>query len=1027
MATQDFKRKLTAILSADVEGYSRLMGEDEEATVRTITAYREVMTTLIQQHSGKVVDSPGDNLLAEFASVVDAVQCAVAVQKEINARNTELPENRKMQFRIGINLGDVIQEGDRIYGDGVNIAARLEGLAEPGGICISKTAFDHIESKLPYGYDFIGDQTVKNISKPVGAYQVLMEPRVTVRGKLEEEKPEPMRRMPILVGVVVVLVLAVAAGIWQFYVRRPSVKPASVEKMAYQLPDKPSIAVLPFDNLSGDPEQEYFSDGLTEEITAALSSVPKLFVIARNSTFTYKDKPVKVQQVSEELGVQYVLEGSVRKAEDKVRITAQLIDALTGKHLWAKRYDRNLSDIFAVQDEITKNIITAMQVKLTEGEEVKAASKGTKNLEAYLKYLQANDLINKINPDSNALAKRLAEEAVALDPEYASAYYNLARSHMVDIWLGTSKSPKESIVTAIKLSQKAIELNDTYAEAHGLLGFLYSMIRQHDKALAQGEKGVTLNPNSAECHFRLGKILTFAGRWEESIPEYEKAIRLNPIPPNMYIYSIGLAYGFTGKYDEAITWCEKAIRQEPNSLMARMFIAVVNSWSGRDEEARAQADEVLRIQPKFTLDKFKKKLTYKREVDREKFLSALHKAGIPDKPPIQLPDKPSIAVLPFNNLSGDPKQEYLADGISENIISALSKISKMLVIARNSTFTYKGKPVNVKQVSRELGVRYVLEGSVQKAGDQLRVTAQLVDATTGNHLWSERYDRDLKDIFALQDDISKNIITALQVKLTEGEQARTASKGTDNLDAYLKCLQAWETMRHFNRESNALAKKLAEEVIALDPEYPLAYRVLSATHLMDIWLGMSKSPNQSLTKAIELLQKAIALDDTYAEAYADLGFLLSMKEQHDKAVATAERGVALNPSAADAHMKLGHTLRFAGRYEESIPEYKTAIRLNPIPPNNYMFGLGKSYAMTGQYEEAIKWGKKAVLQKPNNFLANIILTEIYSLSGKYEEARAQAAEVLRIQPKFSLEKWAKRTKGPDKEKVIDALRKAGLK
>ncbi|MHC5074639.1 MAG: adenylate/guanylate cyclase domain-containing protein, partial [Planctomycetota bacterium] len=327
MATQDFKRKLTAILSADVEGYSRLMAEDEESTVQTITTYREVMTTLIQQHRGKVVDSPGDNVLAEFTSVVDAVQCAVAVQKEISARNTELPENRQMQFRIGINLGDVIEEGDRIYGDGVNIAARLEGLAEPGGICISKTAFDHIETKLPYGYDFIGEQTVKNIPKPVGAYRVLMDPRVTVKGKLEKEKPEPVRRKPIVVGVAAVLVLAVAVGIWQFYMRRPSVEPASVEKMAYQLPDKPSIAVLPFDNLSGDPEQKYFSDGITEEIISSLSRVPKLFVIARNSTFTYKEKPVKVKQVAEELGVKYVLEGSVRKAEDKVRITAQLIDA----------------------------------------------------------------------------------------------------------------------------------------------------------------------------------------------------------------------------------------------------------------------------------------------------------------------------------------------------------------------------------------------------------------------------------------------------------------------------------------------------------------------------------------------------------------------------------------------------------------------------------------------------------------------------------------------------------------------------
>ena len=336
----------------------------------------------------------------------------------------------------------------------------------------------------------------------------------------------------------------------------------------------------------------------------------------------------------------------------------------------------------------------------------------------------------------------------------------------------------------------------------------------------------------------------------------------------------------------------------------------------------------------------------------------------------------------------------------------------------------------VKQVAEELGVRYVLEGSVRKAEDKARITAQLIDALKGHHLWSERYDRNLDDIFAVQDEITKKIITALQVKLTEGEQARTASKGTNNLDAYLKCLQAWENIRHFNRESNALGKQLAEETIALDPEYPMAYRVLAAGHQMDLWLRTSKSPKQSIAKSVEFLQKAIALDDTYAEAYGDLGFLLSMKGQHDKAVATAEHGVELNRNSADAHMKLGHTLRFAGRYEESIPEYKIAIRLNPIPPNNYLFGLGKSYAMTGQYEEAIKWGKKAVRQKPNSFLAHLMLTQIFSLSGRDEEARIEAAEMLRINPKFSVEKFAKKftyKNQEDKERCLSALRKAGLK
>jgi TolB-like protein/class 3 adenylate cyclase len=344
MADEGFKRKLTAILSADVEGYSRLMGDDEEATVRTLTAYREVLSTLIQQHNGKVLDSPGDNLLAEFVSVVDAVQCAVAVQKEIKARNDQLPENRRMQFRIGINLGDVIQEEERIYGDGVNIAARLEGLAEPGGICISKTAFDHIESKLPYGYEFLGDQTVKNIAKPVGAYRVLMEPRVTIAGEPEEEKRSHVRRMPIFVGVAAVLVLAIAIGFWQFYVRRPTVEPASEEKMVYPLPNKPSIAVLPFDNMSGDPKQDYLGDAISENIISSLAILPDLFVISRNSTFVYKDKPIEIKQVSEELGVQYVLEGSVVKSEDKVRVTVKLIDALMGRHKWSQKYDRKMED-----------------------------------------------------------------------------------------------------------------------------------------------------------------------------------------------------------------------------------------------------------------------------------------------------------------------------------------------------------------------------------------------------------------------------------------------------------------------------------------------------------------------------------------------------------------------------------------------------------------------------------------------------------------------------------------------------------
>jgi TolB-like protein/class 3 adenylate cyclase len=391
MSPESFKRKLTAILSADVKGYSRLMGENEAETVRTLASYRKIMGELIQQHRGRVIDSPGDNILAEFGSVVDAVQCSVAAQNEFKARNAELPETRRMVFRMGVNLGDVIEEEGRIYGDGVNIAARLEALADPGGICISKTAFDQIESKLPLGYQFLGEQTVRNIAKPVGVYKVLMERRVLpVAGKNGAKEVTFWKRKPVLARAVAVLIVAIGVAVWNFYLRPSKIEPASKEKMALPLPDKPSIAELPFVNMSDDPKQEFFCDGLTEEIITALSKTPKLFAIASNTTFTYKGKPVKVRQVCEELGVRYVLEGSVQKSVDRLRVTAQLIDALKGNHVWSERYDGDIKDLFAVQDDISKNIITAVHAELTDGEMARVAAKGTSNLHAYLKVSEAD-------------------------------------------------------------------------------------------------------------------------------------------------------------------------------------------------------------------------------------------------------------------------------------------------------------------------------------------------------------------------------------------------------------------------------------------------------------------------------------------------------------------------------------------------------------------------------------------------------------------------------------------------------------
>jgi adenylate cyclase len=460
----------------------------------------------------------------------------VSVQKELQARNAELPEQRRMEFRIGINLGDVIEEEERIYGDGVNIAARLESLADPGGICVSKTAFDQIETKLPLGYEYLGEQEVKNIAKPVGAYRVLMEPRVTVAEEIEKKKAVPVwRRKAILAEGIVAVLVVIALLIWNHYLRRPPVEPASVDRMAFPLPEKPSIAVLPFVNMSEDHKQEYFSDGLTEEIITALSKVPKLFVIARNSTFAYKGKYAKVQQVAEELGVRYVLEGSVRKSEDKVRVTAQLIDAVKGHHLWAEKYDRDLKDIFALQDEITKQILTAIELKLTEGEHARLWIKKPKSLEAYLKYLQAREYSLRYNKDDNILARQLGEEAIVLDPEYAAAYRVVAGTHLYDARFGWSDSPARSMERVIELVQKALSIDDSLPAAHCLLGAVYLMKRDFEKALAEAELEIALKPNSPGVFVGLGAILACVGRTEEAVQWVEKAIRLNPLPPPNYL------------------------------------------------------------------------------------------------------------------------------------------------------------------------------------------------------------------------------------------------------------------------------------------------------------------------------------------------------------------------------------------------------------------------------------------------------------------------------------------------------------
>ncbi|NIS79878.1 MAG: guanylyl cyclase, partial [Anaerolineales bacterium] len=571
MAEESFKRKLTAMLSADVAGYSRLMTKDEAATVKTLKAYREIMAELIKQHRGRVVDSPGDNVLAEFTSVVDAVQCAVSVQKELQARNAELPEDRRMEFRIGVNLGDVIEEEDRIYGDGVNIAARLEALADPGGICISKTAFDHIETKLPLGYEFLGEQKVKNIAKPVGAYRVVMEPRVTVVGAGEEKKPWPVRRKAIWAGAVAVLVLAIAVAIWNFYLRpvSPPTEVTSEQIPTLELPDKPSIVVLPFVNMSGDPKQGYFVDGITKNITTQLYKIPNIFVIHRSTSSTYKGKEVKVQQVGRELGVRYVMEGGVQKAGNRIRINAQLVDAVTGNQLWAETYDRELKDVFALQDEITRKVVTEMAVKISWGEMARSWTHATENYEALDLYFQADKLFSRFEKESNVRARELLTKAIELDSKFARAIAFLGWTHMLDVRFGWAKDPAESFRQAEELANQALAIDDTVYVAHGLLSRIYTGKRQYEQAIAAGERAVEVEPNNAMAYNILGYTMMLAGRPEEALVLQRKAIRLCPYPPIYFLVEAGDANYLTGRYEAAIDEYKKVLKRQQHGGRAR--------------------------------------------------------------------------------------------------------------------------------------------------------------------------------------------------------------------------------------------------------------------------------------------------------------------------------------------------------------------------------------------------------------------------------------------------------------------------
>jgi TolB-like protein/Flp pilus assembly protein TadD len=782
------------------------------------------------------------------------------------------------------------------------------------GVCLSGTVYDQVKNKLALGYEYLGEHTVKNIAEPVRVYRVavpsplvgegqgegavgrsgavhashpdsfdLAQDRLPPPGGKEPQKPGRAgfaRRKWALVTVTGLLLLAAILVVvrslpWSLLGIRLSFF-GTEEAPGLLLPLKPSIAVLPFANMSSDPEQDYFSDGMTDTLITDLSKLSGLFVIARNSTFAYKGKAITPQQVSHELGVRYVLEGSVQKAEARVRINAQLVDAATGQHVWAERYDREVKDIFALQDDLTRRIVSALQVRLTAEEQGRVEQVPTNNLEAYDYFLRGKEQGGRFTKEADAQARQLFQRAIALDPQFALAYLALGWTYIRE-WDWLWSTDPRGLDQALELAQKALTLNDSLAEAHSLVGIVYAQKGQSEQGLAEGERAIALDPNCAQCYASLAVILLMAERPEEALSLVEKAMRLDPESAAYHSSILGAAYRLLGRYEKAIADQKRALTRNPNYLYAHTNLAIIYNELGRVAEVQAEEAEVRRISPTFPLEFLRQKAALK----------------------------------------------------------------------------------------------------------------------------------------AQKEDLDQFFKRSL----------------TNNLKARAYFLGGFEYFLRWTREAQVQAQQMWRHAIELDREFAAAHTMLGWTYLIEWAFQWSQEP-QALEQALMLARKAVALDETWPVAHQLLGLVYLYKMQHDRAIVEGEQAIALDPDDADGYRHLGSTLTFAGRPEAGVELLEKGIRLKPRLPTFHFASLGWAYYVTGRYEEALNTLQHALPLNPQWLPTHVYLAVVFSELGREEEARAAAAEVLRLSPNSSLEGMKQRLPFKDPaqtERVLAALRKAGLK
>jgi len=1042
-------RKIAAILVTDVVGYSRLAGADEDRTLSRLRGLRsDLIDPAIAAHHGRIVKRTGDGSLIEFRSVVDAVRCAIEVQNGLIERNAGVPPERRIEFRVGIHLGDVVEEADGdLMGDGVNIAARLESIAKPGAICLSEQAYWQVKGRLDLAVTDLGPTQLKNIAEPIRVYS--LDVGTPAAKPAEQKRRSPLA--PLGLGIAALAILA-AAGAWYLIgaSRAPPVAitaPAPVASNA-AAPAEPvhlSIVVLPFANLSGDPAQDYFADGITENLTTDLSRIRNSFVIARNTAFTYKGKSIDAKEIGRELGVRYVLEGSTQRDQNRVRINAQLIDAESGAHLWADRFEEDVADLFKLQDEVVARLANTLGIELVKAEAEKATR--SKNPDAVDLTMRGWALArpSQQTKEKNEAARTLFEQALKIDPDNADALAGGAYTYANEYVAWGRKPDTDYDAKILGPADQAIALapNTLWAYYVKCVYLYYS--HRANECIDVADAGLAINPNFANLWALRGGAKVFLGRFEEAKADIQRGLELSPRDPLIWLshWYLGGAELGLGRTDAAIDEYHKSI-DAGGTFLPYEGLAAAYALEDRMDEAKSALAAAQRLQTPLVL-----KYLIMTYPNIPPLFDGLRKAGLPEECDPRShtgwdgrPCEPvvsnaaaapaaahlSIVVLPFTNLSGDPAQDYFADGVTENLTTDLARIRDSFVIARNTAFTYKGKNIDAKEIGKELGVRYVLEGSVQRDQNRVRVNAQLIDAQSGAHIWADRFEEDVADLFKLQDEVVDRLANSLGNELVKAE-ARGDSR-IANLDAFDLTMRGralfLEAIRRPTKENNNAARVLYEQAMAINPDDAGALAGDAETYLLDKVAGWTSADVDYDAKILGQADRSIAIAPNDPSPYSTKSLYLSYVLHHtEEGLRAADAGLALNPGSAILYHASGSAKNLLGMFAEGKSDTLRAIQLSPRDPSLGLWyaTLAASDIGLGNPDDAITDSHHAIDAGYRPFVVYSNLAAACAMANRIDDARAAVAEALKLNPEYSVKLMSERYHKPPA--VLEALRKAG--